>query len=187
MWINHKDWCSNKEYKIAQDSWVKHYKSRLEKLRPWDYSEWQRRPVAEQVIFEYYREGRIYRRLDLMDFNQFMVRVTASPYHYESKKWKRDEIRNHYKYNHNGKKNPKDYSKKKVLTELEQAKREWRKFKKDSRDQKHEKNYRGSVAAFKHDNKRSHRAFEKHCIDTGKFEKLHQRTWKEMANWWSYD
>lgn len=131
MWINHKDWYSSKEYKVAQDSWVRHYREKLRNSGTW----WS--PHTKFVkAQEYYRDGRIYGRLNLMDFQQFNKRMTDpyDYYYYGSKNWKRDRIRDHYKYNRNGKKNPKDYSEKKVLTETEQAKREWREFKKVRKD-----------------------------------------------------
>ena len=185
MWINHKDWYSDKEYKKAQDSWVRHYKNQLEKLRPWDYSEWRRRPVAEQIVFKYYREGRMYGRLQLMDFKQFAIRITESGYYYRSKRWKRDFTRDHYKYNRNGKRNPKNYSEKKVLSEKEIAKREWREFKQVRKDKSKTYPGRQPKPFCKRLRNRSYRNYVRNEMRKGRYE--FGETLDSVTDIWWYD
>ena len=185
MWNNTKDYCSDKQYKKIQDSWVLNYQKELNFDYYW--GPYTVRKVKENEVQKYYWEGRLLKRLELMDYQQFKRRVSESGYFYGSKKWKRERIRNHYKYNRNGKRNPTNYSEKKVLSEKEQAKRQWRKFKKDRRTQKFHKNYRGVKQRFKHDCARFHRNFERHCLANGNYDQLHDRTWKQVINWWSYD
>lgn len=76
------------------------------------------------------------------------------------------------------------HHRKKELTDHEIAKREWRK--KKSKRTEGGRNYRVSPW-FKHYNKRTHRAFERKCIDTHQTHKLHDRTWYQMENRWSWD
>jgi hypothetical protein len=181
MWINHKDYVSRKEYSKAQFTWVCHYQAKLDK----DSSSWSSLHVREVKIGDFYREGRMYGALNLMDYKQFKLRLTKNRYNfYYTRHYDKDRLRNHYKYNRNGKKHPRDYSEKKVLSEKEQAKREWREFKNDPRDQKR---YRSRTTAFKAANKRTHRAYENYCINSDQYDKLHDRTWKQMEDWWSYD
>lgn len=183
MWINTDDYCSDKQYKKIQETWVRHYQSELDKRSYYESSH-----VRFVRIQDLYRDGRMRKRLELMDFKQFQKRLTKNEYnYYYYKRWNHNRLRDHIKYNVHGPKHPVDYSEKKVLSEEQIAKREWRNKVKDPRDQKHGKNYRGAVSAFKYDNKRAHRAFEKHCINSNQTERLHQGTWKQMANWWSYD
>jgi hypothetical protein len=76
---------------------------------------------------------------------------------------------------------------KKVLSEEEIQKREWRKKVKDPRDQRFHKKYRGCKTDYKFYNKKGHRAFEKDCLNKGTYDKLHDRTWKHVEDWWSWD
>lgn len=124
MWINHKDWYSNKEYKKAQDSWVWHYRNKLDKESLWGSPH-----VRFVKVSEYYREGRMCGRLQLMDFKQFERKLTKNSYNfYCDRKWVKYHTRNDgHKFQQRG------YLKK-TLTEHEQAKHEWREFKQLRKD-----------------------------------------------------
>lgn len=73
---------------------------------------------------------------------------------------------------------------KKILSDHEIAKREWRKKKYKRQDQK--RNFRASPY-FKVLNKKTHRAFERECISNHKTWKLHDRTWKFAEDPWGWD
>jgi alpha-galactosidase/6-phospho-beta-glucosidase family protein len=129
MWEN-PEWITAKQYKPIQEFWVRHYQDELDKQ-----SFWGSQHVRFVKIQEHYHQGRLMGRLHLMDFKQFNLRMTKNDYNfYYRKHWSRDRLRNHYIYNRNGKKNPRDYSEKKVLSEKEIAKREWREFKQVRKD-----------------------------------------------------
>lgn len=123
------------------------------------------------------------------------VRHRSSPYD-ETKRNPASPLRRHWHwYGWMQRRNPKrskwqkrpSHVQKKVLSEEEIRKREWRKKVKDPRDQDFHKKYRGDKSGFKYGTKRAHRAFEKQCIANGEYDSLHDRTWQLLENWNSYD
>jgi hypothetical protein len=133
MWEN-PEYISDKEYKArVQPKWIQYCRNKL------DNNPWWCNPgphVRRVKIEELYQQGRLSGYLELMDFKQFEKKMTKNCYNwYSDRDWKKNYTRRHYKYNrNNGEHFQQNGTEKKVLSEHEQAKREWREFKKVRKD-----------------------------------------------------
>lgn len=185
MWENTEDYISTKEYKRIQGSWIRHYKEKLKSKSWWSHST----STKNRLIEEYYREGRMLGRLHLMDFKQFKEIMNQGEYYYYygTKNWKRDRIRDHYKYNkNNGKKFQKaNFKKKAPISEHEQAKREWREFKQVRKDKGKTYYFSKWRQAYKLEAENSHRTWQRDKLKKGHEEFIYNK--HNFANLWYYD